>query len=205
MEYDLGPIGAALNRTAISWRKEGLVPLVIDGGGNVGYSALYFAKSFPAAVVVAVEADPETFEQLKQNCQNETQILPIHAALWSHERGVHLRPGGRDSWSVRVDGDEGLTPSILLSSIVERVRGARLLLIKLDIEGAEREVCGAAQSELSAVPCVVVEPHDFMLPGAGCLTPLFQAVAGRSVDTLIRGENLVIVDSSVSVVAMPPS
>jgi len=198
-DYDLGSINERLNHLAGSWRAEGVVPLIIDGGGNVGYSALYFAKTFPHAVVIAVEADAKTFEQLELNCRGESRILPVHAALWSHERGVDLQRSDKlGSWANRVEGDAGLTPSRLLSSIVALVPGGRPLIIKLDIEGAEREVCGAAGAELRLAPCIVIEPHDFMLPGAGCLTTLFQALSGRTVDTLLMGENLVIVDSALT-------
>lgn len=198
-DYDLGVVTGALNRLAMAWCEDGHVPVIIDGGGNVGYSALYFAATFPDAIVVAVEADAETFAQLVQNCRGESRIIPVHAALWSHERGVDLRSSGSNgSWGIRVAGGDGLTPSRLLSSVIELVPGGRPLIIKLDIEGAELEVCGAAKAVLATAPCILIEPHDFMLPGAGCLQTLYEAVAGRKVDTLLKGENLVIFDSTLA-------
>lgn len=198
-DYSLGSIDIALGQLACEWRENGFVPVVVDGGGNVGYSALHFAHKFPAAVVVAVEADWETFCQLEKNCAVEKRIIPVHAALWSHENGVDLSsPASTGSWAIRVTNNGGLTPSRLISSIVAMVPGGRALLIKLDIEGAEREVCGAARAEIAAAPCILIEPHDFMLPGAGSLSTLFEAISGRSVDTLLKGENLVIYDSKLA-------
>lgn len=198
-DYDLGPLNERLRAVAKSWLAEGVTPVIVDGGANVGYSALYFAETFPEAVVIAVEADATTFEQLQRNCRKEDRIIPVHAAMWSHERGVDLQQGGElGSWANRVGGDAGLTPSMLLSSVLARVQGGRPLIIKLDIEGAEREVCGAASAELASAPCILIEPHDFMLPGAGCLTTLFQTLSGRSVDTLLMGENLVFIDTAVT-------
>ena len=36
------------------------VSFVIDGGANVGYSAVYFLSCYPAATVVSIEPDPRT-------------------------------------------------------------------------------------------------------------------------------------------------
>ena len=51
---------------------------------------------------------------------------------------------------------------------------ARPLILKLDIEGAEREVCDAAPEVVRAFPCIMIEPHDSRIPGAGCLSLLFE-------------------------------
>ena len=53
-EYDPGPaVEARLNRLAARWREAGQLPVIIDAGANVGYSALCFAQRYPQAVVVA--------------------------------------------------------------------------------------------------------------------------------------------------------
>ena len=91
-----------------------------------------------------------------------------------------------------------LVPSVTLDQLVARAPRARPLIIKLDIEGSEREVCKVSHVLLRSAPCVIIEPHDFMLPGAGNLVPLFAAIAGKEVDTLLLGENLVIADAALA-------
>lgn len=78
-----------------------------------------------------------------------------------------------------------------------RAHGHDIALRPLDIEGAEREVCAAAREPLRQAACLMIEPHDLMFPGSGCLSGLYRALAGRCVDTLIRGENLIIHDSAL--------
>ncbi len=196
-EYDIGADRtAALNQLSAAWIEEGTQPVIVDAGANVGYSALYFGQTYPNAVVLAIEPDPETFAQLSLNCRGYDCVVPVHAALWSHDDGVSLQTTDAASWSRRVS-DGGLTPSMTLETLLARIPRARLLILKLDIEGGEKEVCRASAMVVRGTPCVIVEPHDFKFPNAGCLAPLYSALAGRDVDTLILGENLMIIDATL--------
>ena len=71
------------------------------------------------------------------------------------------------------------------------------MILKLDIEGSERQVCEASPQTIRSAPCLIVEPHDYDRVGAGCLTPLFRAISGKEVDTLVQGDVLVFLDSSL--------
>jgi FkbM family methyltransferase len=197
-EYDPGSdIVASLNRQARTWRADGMTPVIVDAGANVGYSSLYFAATYPEATVLAIEPDPESFDQLLANCAAAPRIRGVCAALWSHDRGVSLNADdGPGSWSRKVAG-AGATPSRTLPGLLAEIPHAQPLILKFDIEGAEREACAAAGEALRGAACIMIEPHDFMLPGSSCLAALYEALSGRQVDTLIRGENLIIYDSAL--------
>jgi hypothetical protein len=137
---------------------------------------------------------------LKRNAQGCERIVPVNAALWSDDAGVALQLGDKGSWSDRVTrgSDAGLVPSVTLDQIMARIPQAQPLIIKLDIEGSERETCRVSGDVLRRAPCIIIEPHDWMLPGAGNLVPLFAAIAGKEVDTLLMGENLAIMDARLA-------
>lgn len=195
-EYSLGPAENALRQLATSWREQGQTPVIIDGGANVGYSSLFFAQQFPMAVVIAVEPSLDSLAMLHRNCAGSPNIIPVHAAIWSHKLGVSLKTATQSSWADRVE-EGGDTPSLTLEDLLVLVPKAKPLIIKLDIEGAEREVCAASPGTLRVSPCIVIEPHDWLNPGLGCLTPLYDAVRGRRLDTLIHGENLILIESEL--------
>lgn len=198
-DYDLGDmLTSRLNALARVSREVGRTPVIVDAGANVGYSAAYFATTFPDATVLAVEADRATFEIMKENVAGLGNVLPVNAAIWSHERGVSFGSSDKNgSWAHHVSDDAGATPSIRLGKLLEAVPDAAPLIVKIDIEGGEKEMCRAARDVLRHTPCIVVEPHDFMLPGAACLSPLLEALSGRELDTLVRGENIVFCDSAL--------
>ena len=196
-EYALGERAeTALSRLARKWRASGQTPVIIDGGANVGYAALHFARLYPEAVIIAVEPNPETFEMLRRNCAGQRQIRPLFGALWSHDQGVSLQSDPESSWSDRVH-DGGLTPSFRLQDLLASVSKSRALIIKLDIEGAEGEVCRAAPEVLRTTACLLIEPHDYLHPGASVLSPVYDALNGLQVDTLLVGEYIALIASSL--------
>jgi FkbM family methyltransferase len=197
-EYDLGPIRTrTLRDLAETWRVQGLEPVILDAGANVGYSALFFAETFPNATVLAIEPDQVTFCELQRNCAGVPNIQPIRAALWSHEDGVTLHHNERlKSWATSVR-DGGLTPSVRLDTLMASVPNSRPLILKFDIEGAEREVIAAAARIVRDAACILIEPHDLMQPGHGCIAPLLSALAGKRMDTTVLGENLAFFESDL--------
>lgn len=197
LEYDVGASRVeALNRLAREWKSRHKTPIIIDAGANVGYSALFFAHQFPDATVLAIEPDPETFRVLAENARSCPRIVPINAAVWKHDKGVQLQNASEPSWARSV-ADQGAVRSFTLDALKRTVPDAELLILKLDIEGAEREVCEEAGDLLRRTPCILIEPHDWMKPGAACLAPLFAALAGRQVDTLLKGENMMLFDAGL--------
>lgn len=203
-EYALGAAAeGALARLATRWRAKGATPIIIDGGANVGYAAVYFARTFPEATVIAIEPNAETFGILEKNCAGHANIKTVFGALWSHGDGVSLRSTPERSWADNVEefahspsgGD--LTPSYKLQDLLRLVPGAMPLIIKLDIEGAEHEVCRASRDLLRRTACLLVEPHDRIRPGSSCLSPLYDALKGLEVDTLLVGEYIAFIASSL--------
>jgi FkbM family methyltransferase len=179
-----------LRQIASRWIDEGVHPVVLDGGANVGYSAVFFAEMFPGVTILAAEPDKENFERLCRNCAKWPAIKPIHGALWEHGDGVILQKESYGSWGSHVGTTGGLVPSFTLSDLLGRTPNARPLLLKLDIEGAEREVVAASPEVVRSAMCIMVEPHDFLRPGMACMGPLYKALEDAPFDTHIGGENL---------------
>ncbi|WFP61650.1 MULTISPECIES: FkbM family methyltransferase [unclassified Mesorhizobium] len=197
-EYEIGKLGRdALTRLAAQWRKEGLVPMIVDAGANVGYSSIFLRDGYPDAIVIAVEPDRQTFEALQLNCADLDRIAPVHGALWSHDGEVALVNSEAPSWARAVSDGQGVR-SITLKRLLAEFPRAKLLMLKMDIEGAELEATRDGNI-LKGAPCVIVEPHDFMFPGRGCLTHVYSwlTMSGRRIDSLVNGENLIFLDSEM--------
>jgi FkbM family methyltransferase len=196
-EYGIGDLAEkALSRLAARWRAKGGTPVIVDGGANVGYAALHFARKFPDATIIAVEPNLETFRVLEMNCAGHSNIRPVFGALWSHSDGVALETRPDLSWADSVR-DGGNTPSFRLQDLMRTIPGGMPLIIKLDIEGAENEVCRASPELLRQSACLLIEPHDYLNPGSSCLSPLYDALNGQSVDTLLVGEYIALIASDL--------
>ena len=61
---------------------------IIDCGANIGDETTRFRIHHKHAEIIAVEADPDNFILLKENCKNCPRIQAIHAAVWSSDTEI---------------------------------------------------------------------------------------------------------------------
>ena len=141
--------------------------VILDLGAHVGFSVLFFRSLFPRARLVALEADPATFELLDCNVGQLPGVDVINAAV-GHERGLRWLVRGDLSWGSRLSSEP--SPGALrvqtrtLDDVLDAVGvdGLRCL-VKLDVEGAEWEVLSSVE-DLTRIDVVVGELHPGLIP-----------------------------------------
>src|SRR5262249_2555534 len=80
---------------------------IIDAGAHIGWSALFFASSFPRANIPAIEADPGNYQLLLRNTRDNDRIRAIHAAVWHKPEAVVIANEQDDPWGFRIKSAEG--------------------------------------------------------------------------------------------------
>jgi FkbM family methyltransferase len=121
----------------------------VDIGSHVGYYSLLAAKHLgPYGHVVAIEASPTIFQQLQTNLANNgaTNVRALNIAA-AAERGVlkvHRGPVWNLGWTTTLEGSglplEGEVPALPLDEILTPDERRTTRLIKVDVEGTEREL-----------------------------------------------------------------
>lgn len=155
---------------------------IIDAGAHIGLSSLYFAACFPQARIIAIEPEPSNFELLRTNVANHHLIMPIQAALAVEDGELRLIDPGLGSWGFRTWGSEAecadgiVVPTLSLSSILDRSGLAQIDVLKMDIEGAEKEVLGSCAPWIDRINVLVAELHDRFRPG--CSAAFAEATRG---------------------------
>jgi FkbM family methyltransferase len=170
---------------------------IIDCGANIGCSTLWFASEFPGAEIVAVEPERANFELLKANLAHLSNVRTIRAAVWGSSARVaivnpHARSWGFQTGAVAADDDPDKTTidAVTMDALLRDSAPSARLIVKMDIEGAEREVFAKDTSWLQAVDLLIIELHDPMFPWEGNSRTFFSAVARREMDYAWRAENL---------------
>ncbi|MFM7671950.1 MAG: FkbM family methyltransferase [Bacteroidota bacterium] len=168
--------------------------VIVDGGANIGMSALYFTRRFPTAKIIAIEPDAENCAMLQHNTRNHKQVEIIRAGIWSSSGHLHIKDHAADANAFQVEWSDQPTahslPAISLEEVLNKSGAQTLDIVKLDIEGAEKEVFrDGFDSWLPRTKLLIVELHDRMVPG--CSKSLFNAVSNYDFDCETRWENLI--------------
>jgi FkbM family methyltransferase len=164
--------------------------LIIDGGANVGMASLYFSTKYPNATIYAIEPEIENFKLLQRNCAENPNIRVRRMALWPTRSRLALSNYDRkENWTFAVSEGEGDVETITIDEILQESGKERIDILKLDVEGSERELFRNARW-LDRVKQIIIELHDRYR--AGCSRSFYSAVVTRDFDQEIRGENIFI-------------
>ncbi len=136
-------------------------PVIIDVGSNIGISILYFNELFPNSKIIGIEADPTVFGILKKNTENIKSDLELHnKAVWNSENEIlQFGSTGADAGSLFAKENLINVETICLSSILKKYE--EIDMLKIDIEGAEKEVIEECKNYLNRVKHIFVEFHSF--------------------------------------------
>lgn len=153
---------------------------IVDAGANIGLTSIVMATRYPEATIVAIEVDDSNYAVLVENCRPYSNVICIKKALWHTSGYVKITNPHAASWEFQVDattaGDPDAIPTLTIDEIEQMVGADELSLVKIDIEGAEREVLGAESCDwLAHTRVLAVELHDRLR--AGCTNALERAIA----------------------------
>ena len=168
------------------------IPLIIDAGANIGASSVWFSGHYPRSRIVAFEPDEKNFVLLKKN----TDGLNVDArqqAVGSTNQKVRILDEGRGEWGFTTRADNnGDCQMVAMADVVSRESnmGAVPFIAKIDIEGGEKELFEQNADWVKKFPLIVIELHDWMLPGQGTALPFLRCVAGLNRDFVYIGENI---------------
>jgi FkbM family methyltransferase len=178
--------------------------VIVDAGAYAGFSAAFFATRYPEAKIIAIEPGEQNFDLLVQNTASFANVHAIRAALWAESGMVSLTDPGNGAWGFRLSeaeypecmpdrGDiQSIAASIQAMTVTDVIRDFgldRIDLLKLDIEGSEKEVFANADSWIGQVQAICVELHDRFNPG--CSRAFFNAVEAFPTE-LWRGEDVLV-------------
>lgn len=128
------------------------------------------------------------------------KIHPINAALWDKETFIKIADTNVDTnayMTIETTSDDPQAfKTITVSKILSESGFDEIDLLKMDIEGAEKEVFGAPNVDewLSKVKVLVIELHDRMKKG--CSRAFFSSMSRYDWHFELRGENLIFMRES---------
>jgi FkbM family methyltransferase len=143
---------------------------ILDLGANIGVSMSHLATRFPAARIVGVELDAANAELCRRNVATwGERCTVVHGAVWPRDEEVaYVAQGvGEEAFHAAPSGEQPAasatrrTAGVSLQTLIERElpEGVVVDFVKMDIEGAEREVLTENAGWAQRVRAMIVEVH----------------------------------------------
>jgi len=138
-------------------------PYIIDGGGCIGMSVLYFKSVYPKAKILCFEPDKDIFKilQLNISANNLKDVDLVRAGLAGEQGSVSFQSDG-------IDGGKITRGSVSKTTTIDTVWLSDYLnkhvdFLKLNIEGQELPVLqeAADKGKLRNVKELVIEYHNW--------------------------------------------
>ncbi|MEX2231777.1 MAG: FkbM family methyltransferase [Cyclobacteriaceae bacterium] len=169
--------------------------VIIDAGANIGLSSIFFAGRFPLATIYAIEPETSNFFSLQKNIAGYRNIKAAQTALWHRDTMLKIVDPKENHWAFTVEecdkGDPGSFCAVSITSFMQHHGIEKIDLLKMDIEGAEREVFSANYDYwLIRTKMIIIELHDWLK--AGCSSVFFNAIARYNIKTTVHEGMLLI-------------
>jgi FkbM family methyltransferase len=149
--------------------------VIVDAGANIGLSSVFYANRYPKAKIIAVEPEPSNHAMLVKNVAAYDNVVAVQAALWKENQRIHVvDPGAGHTAFQTQNWTEGESVrGMTLRQLMIEFDIQYIDLLKIDIEGAEKEVFEHSTPWIGSVGAIAVELHDWLR--AGCSESVRQA------------------------------
>lgn len=170
--------------------------LIIDGGANVGYASIWFANKFPKSKIYAIEPEAENYKILISNTRKYSNVKLIKAGLWHKKALLKVLDKGYGRWGFVTEETNSLekecSKAITIDDILRKSGFDQIDILKLDIEGAEKEIFSKNYEYwLPRVRVLIIEIHDWIKKGCG--DSFYSAIKKYNFKESRSGENVILI------------
>jgi len=178
--------------------------VIIDAGANIGLTAIFYSNKYPSSKIISIEPEQSNYNLLKENTRKYKNIISLNSALSNvSDQDLAIKDTGHGNWafmtepiSVESKKETPIVKSISVNEIMKQYDLGTLDIVKIDIEGYEKEVFEKnSESWLPYTRCLIIELHDRMKKG--CSKSFFSAISQHDFSFFHRGENLIFINNKL--------
>lgn len=173
-------------------------PLLIDCGSNIGSSTEYFNRIFKNIFSIMIEPNPESAIFSVENIYNKDHII-LNKAISSKKKTVMIDDTSKDNRASKISNLFGKEiDTITVTDLLSKYQNTTPFIIKIDIEGYEKDLFESNVEWIKDFQIIVIEIHDWMIPFESISRNFFKAIYEKILiddmrDFIISGENLIII------------
>ncbi len=154
--------------------------IIVDAGANIGLTSVYFANRYPRARIIAIEPESGNYAMLIKNTARYANVIPVKAALWKSNASVSLEDPGTGNWGFQtaeyasIPTSDSAVRGLTVDTLMREYDLDYIHILKIDIEGAEKEVFESCAAWIDCVGILIVELHDRYK--SGCSRSVYMVV-----------------------------
>ncbi len=142
---------------------------IVDAGANVGFASLFFKLRYPSAEIVAIEIEKGNIESIVKNTAGFSNFELLQNALFNKKTFFKIEDpyNATNSFQIRevtkIENHD--IESITLDEIITYKNWETIDILKIDIEGAEKQLFESNYDYwLPKTKVIMIETHDRMMP-----------------------------------------
>jgi len=169
---------------------------IIDCGANIGTSSRYLSEVFDKSEIYSIEPDYDNFRYLNKNL-NSDKINCIKSATASKNFNFKMI-NKKDPRAHRINlgnNSKKKNMTITINEILNYKKKNWPFIIKIDIEGSEKDLFESNIQWMNKFKIIIIEIHDWMLPSQGIssnfIYSLAKSMKKNKRDLILNGENLI--------------
>ena len=137
-------------------------PVVLDVGANAGVFSHLIWTLQPTVKLIAFEPLPRMVEKLRQWKSRTGADFTLHETAVADRAGTaqfYISADNDTTASLRDTGDKKDTITVPVKPLDDLVKEDNVLLVKIDVEGAEPEVLAGGKKTISKARYLLIEAH----------------------------------------------
>lgn len=155
-------------------------PIILDLGCNIGLTVVDFKSVYPKSHIYAYEMDKENYLLALKNCLSLSDCNINNLAIWFESISIQYnKKVNVDAYAITLNESNsealGSADTITLGQIIEQNELNRIDYVKMDIEGAEKEIFMNNLDWLGIVREIKIEVHY----GADVMDYIWKRLEGK--------------------------
>jgi FkbM family methyltransferase len=185
-----------INRFYQSILSESKKPLILDLGENIGASSAYFFFTYPETKIVSLEPDIENYETLKKNVPSS--IVHFNKAIACEQKNLKLNNSTIDPRAIAIQYElKGEVECVPVNKIINDLGDNFVpFIIKIDIEGGEKDLFKKNTDWIDKFKIIIIEPHDWLYEGELTMKNFLNEIANLDRDFILLNENIVSIKNN---------
>jgi FkbM family methyltransferase len=174
--------------------------LIVDCGSNIGCSSIFFSKIFLNSSLICIEPDKINFSLLKKNCYQK-EFYKINSAIMSKNYTYKnvVQNDNRSNFIIKANKHKN--KSVTIADVLKKYKESdyEYFLIKIDIEGSEKDLFSKNYDLIKKFKVIIIELHDWLHPGKNISNNFIKFINEQNNtkkfqrDILTFGENLIAI------------